>query len=707
MADNDISSCVVRGDGWSVDVTIDGAGYAVGATYNFGSLGDTPATISAPTFVVTVVSKGYSSSGVLGTITRTLYGTHVVPKFDTTPDETDTGTGLVVRVALNESIYVKDNTGAGNSGTVPTVSIAAGWCTSGANVSNAVTDLAVTNNSTLAYPKVTAQWAWGHTPAWRGVEADFSIGCIAVHGQGIACVALSATDAHSNSVTGTVTTKTKHLMSASGLYYESYDLAVPISGFTSGDDVTLKYVAYPLVGDADSIIDTSIDTTSTDDCLGLTQITTRLVSSVASLYVAATDHPTTPGNDTTGDGSTATPYATIGKALDVLTDGAGKVNRIYAKAGGTTLGILGSTPASVAATGCFIEVLPNPGDTVTLNRGATYIAYKATKLLYSGVTITGNNWLDGGNVAGAKLWFQDCTIDPTALNGTAGLGYRTEFTNFVNCTFSTRDNITSGAVRTAYAHTGCLHSQGGLFGAQATIVATKAIAIATADTTRVSDLSASGLAPITHNILYANSAFLNCTQNTSATVSINNNGAKSQVAVIGNIIEVIAGTQPALWFGGDNNTYQLDDVVMAHNTVTGQRCNIWYNDQGVVAVYRNNCFSAYNAFSSYNIKGWLFGTPDANRIGNAASMNGVNIHDNRYDGTASSTFTGDYDGINVSYVLAKDATFGQLGYTSDKSQYGDAGGQGNYYPTTDSALYNAAPAASLRYQSYDLYGNAV
>ena len=76
MATGDILSAVVRPDGWSMDVTI--AGFTTGATYNFGSLGSSPATTGSPMFTATVVSKGYNSSGTLGTTTRTLYGTHVV-----------------------------------------------------------------------------------------------------------------------------------------------------------------------------------------------------------------------------------------------------------------------------------------------------------------------------------------------------------------------------------------------------------------------------------------------------------------------------------------------------------------------------------------------------------------------------------------------------------------------------------------------------
>jgi hypothetical protein len=759
------------------------AGFVVGATYDFGSLGNAPPTTASPKFTLAVVSEGYNSSGTLGTINRTLYGTHVVrvpystativgtfttgtfvdgetvtqatsgataiivggqaagPKLRVkavtgtpntsniwtggtsaatftptatpvtlaanTPDEFYDGTNLIVRVALSESVYLDDNTGAGKSGTAPTVTISAAWATNtgGASETSAVVSAgSVTNNSTLVYPIVIAQWAWGHTPAWRAVTDATSMGCIAYHGHGIACVALSATDQHSNVVSGTATSKTSHTMSASGLAYESYDLSVPITSFTAGDDVTLKFIAYPLVGDAASIIDTSTDTTSTDDILGLTLIKFRVnPTTTTSIYVAATDHPTTPGNDSTGNGSSATPYATIGKALSVVTDAAGKVSIIYAKSGGTTLGILGSTPASTAATGCFIEIMPNPGDSVTLDRGATYIAYKGTKVRYSGFTITGNNWLDGGNVASAKLWFDNCTFSPATVNGTVGIGYRTEGTFFNNCTWTTKDNLDDFSARVGYSYTGCSLQVGSTMGAQSTIIATKSVGSG-ADTVRIKD-KASSTAPLTHNIIYAHSFYAKATTSAAGIIRIGENNAKTGYAVIGNIIEAISGSQMCLWVSADSSTLQLDNAIVAHNTVIGERCNLFYNETGTAANTRFNIFCRNNAFRSFNIKADLFGTADGRRTGNWAMENGVNFSDNRYDGTVDPTYTCDYDSINIAFVTGKNTTYGQLGYTTDASLDGTAAGNGNYIPAAGSVLIGHT--LQKAYLTYDMLGAAL
>lgn len=447
MAIGDITSCVVRADGWSADVTIEG--FTTGATYDFGSLDDPVPTLTSPTFTITVVSEGYSSSGVLGTITRTVYGTHAVRKpypDQATTDETTGGGNMTVRVALSDCVYDDDkNGGAGTSGTNPVVTIAAGWATNtggSSETSAATTTLTCTNNSTLDYPKCIAQWAWGHTPAFRRVKDDFSVGCIAFHGVGIACVALSATDQHSHAVSGTVTTKTAHQMSASQLYYESYDLSVSVSGMTDGDNITLKFITYPLVGDADSIIDTSTNTTATDHIRGLTQITcTYKTTGLSTKYVATT------GADT-NDGSESTPYLTIGKALAVGAD------IIYVRAGAHD--ILGSNPASVPARSYAVEVRPYTGELVTLNRGGSYRTYGASKLLYSGFTITyssGNGWLDG-EAGDRMLFFENCSIDGTATP-MVGLGYRSYGCWFVNCTIG-RDYFSDfSSSRIAHTFTGC------------------------------------------------------------------------------------------------------------------------------------------------------------------------------------------------------------------------------------------------------------
>lgn len=706
MATGDITSVSVAADGWSCYVTIEG--FTTGATYDFGSLDDSPATVDSPTFTMTVVSEGYNSSGVLGTVTRTVYGTIAVrkPYPDNASKDEDTTTtpgSMIVRVALSDCVYNDDkNGGAGTSGTNPTVTISAGWCvnTGGASQSSAaVTNLAVTNNSTLDYPKVIAQWAWGHTPAWRRVEAAFDMGCIAYHGHGIACVALSATEGV-NSVTGTATTKTKHLMSASGLYYESYDLNVPLTSMTQGNDITLKFVVYPTVGDADSIIDTSTNTTTTDDIRGLTQITCTCDKTGALKDYAVV---TTTGNDGTGAKSTtlataeSTPFLTIGRALQ---SGA---TVIYCRTG--TFDWLGSTPSSVTQQNYAIEVSPYPGETALLERQSTWKIYRAKHLVYKDFTdikcVNASGYLDGNNVAGAHLQFINCTFTKTVL-ATIGNGYRSEGCWYTNCSLADDDFEDFSTSRVAYAFNGCIGTE--------PFQATPWYAIVACNFSSngdqgIGEKGTGNIAPVQNNLLICNSKVLSCTTSSFKIFSVCKVSNQTGVAIVGNIFEARSGTQPAFWVAADNAITTVDSCIVAHNTVVGERSNLFYNDTGTSAISRTNVFVRNNAFRGFNIKADLFGTANGNRVGNWAQVNGVNFSDNRYDGTDGSSFIGDYRGINVAFVTSTAAVYGEMGYTNEQSlDLGGAGG-GNYLPTTGSALKNHV--LRVKYQSYDMDGVAL
>lgn len=715
MATGDITSVAIRSDGWSADVTIEG--FTSGATYDFGTLDDSPATVDSPTFTMTVVSEGYNSSGVLGTVTRTVYGTHVVrkayPNNASLDEDTSTTPGsLIVRVALSDSVYNDDkNGGAGTSGTNPTVTISAGWCvnTGGASQSSvAATNLACTNNSTLDYPKVIAQWAWGHTKAWRRLEADFTIGCIAYHGHGVAAVTLSAVGATSLvSTSGTKTSKTDHTMTASGLHYESYDLAVTLSGYTQGETINLNYIAYPTVGDADSIIDTSTNTTSTDNFKGFTQIQAYCNKTGALKNYAIVDPVS--GNDTTGAPSAVeatartTPYLTIGAALDDDADW------ILVKTGGTP-DWLGSTPVSVTQKDYMIEVLPD-GGSVTLTRDSTWKQPKAKRLLYRGFSFTcasASGYLDGNSVSGCHHWFENNTFS-NSVNNTTGNSYRAEGCWYINNTWNQgREFIrTFSTARSAYVVVGNNFAGAGqgISACNSTVANSISGAVAV-DTIGVSAVdNASNPAGLGNNIIILNNKLMGAMSSASKVFSIADGHQIDNCAVIGNVIEAKSGTQPVFWVAADNHTQSIINCVVAHNTAVGERSNLFYNDVGTVANVRQNIFVRNNAFRGFNIKSDLFGTPDGNRIGNWAQVNGVNFSDNRYDGTDGSSFIGDYRGINVAFVNAADGVYGQMGYTDEQSLDLGGAGNGNYLPAAGSAL--KSHTLRVKYQSYDMNGTAV
>jgi len=165
------------------------------------------------------------------------------------------GSDLWIALSLSDFVYQKDNTGGGNSGTAPTVTIASGLYTNG-TASNAVTALACTNQSTLGYPQCVAQWTIeGGSPFSTSQDLEM-IGMhrSAGNGQPFACVKFSAADSHAHTVNATVTAMAK---SAASDGLPVYKTTITASSFTQGDTVVCNWKAYPNVGDSGSVLDTS------------------------------------------------------------------------------------------------------------------------------------------------------------------------------------------------------------------------------------------------------------------------------------------------------------------------------------------------------------------------------------------------------------------------------------------------------------------
>lgn len=307
-------------NGWVAEIDItQGSGHPLkNGTYAALVLGNNIPTAAAPVFTVT--SMGYDTSGNATTITRTVYGIKPLRAIwhrETLYSETDAGAGtLTIRIALSDYIYAKDKSGGGNSGTDVTCAIAAGLYTEGGQASNAYSG-AVTNNSTVAYPKVIGHFAIEQR---RPVNGTHNIEVFAVHKYGqnnkpLASVVVTATGATStHSHTGTATEMT---LSARGDKIPVYSVPLDISvsgGFTRGELVNINFTAYPWVGDSTSVLDATTDAQTYVNQLW------PLKWTVMDKMIAVVD-PTAPGNDTTCVASAtqatadAAKCATIGGAL--------------------------------------------------------------------------------------------------------------------------------------------------------------------------------------------------------------------------------------------------------------------------------------------------------------------------------------------------------------------------------------------------------
>jgi len=177
MATIGITSVTIRSDGWSADVILTGqSGQAGNIVYDYGLGANNDPTNAKVVFTVT--SEGYDATGAFTTIERTVRGTITVRQpypNEASLDEADSGGNLSFRMALSEPIYDDDKDGgAGTSGTNPTVTIAADWATNGADATILNTDFAVTNSSTLDYPRVLGNWAWpGQSVVGSSLDLEF------------------------------------------------------------------------------------------------------------------------------------------------------------------------------------------------------------------------------------------------------------------------------------------------------------------------------------------------------------------------------------------------------------------------------------------------------------------------------------------------------------------------------------------------------
>ncbi len=304
MATGDILSATILAEGWRLRLVIEG--FTTGATYSLGD-GD----LGTTTINLAVLSEGYTGS-VLGTVSRSVYVTKVVKKVypnDTVNEETGGG-NLTVDLALNTRVFADDNTGAGKSGTAPTLSVAAGAIVNSGGAgqsSNAVSGFAVTNNSTAAYDPVVVHWA---VPQRQAVNGTTTIEFLPMHGYArnqkpIAAAVVTAVGATSGTTkTATITAFTRSTSDSLPVFACDLDLSIA-GGFTRGEAVNINVSCYPWVGDA-SAVTTSSGTSAKNF--------STLVYTIMDRAVCVVDPST--GNDTT---AYAGPNQTSANAAPALT----------------------------------------------------------------------------------------------------------------------------------------------------------------------------------------------------------------------------------------------------------------------------------------------------------------------------------------------------------------------------------------------------
>lgn len=725
----DKTSAGTDSDGWFADIKIEG--FVSGGTYDYGYTGNNDP--SSAKVVFTVVSEGYNTSGTLGTVTRTIYGTRTLRKAypnNASLDETDgTAGNLTVRVALSEPIYDDDkNGGAGTSGTDPTVTIAANWYTDDgaggtSSGNNAATNLTVTNNSTLDYPKVVANWS---RPQFEVVTGDFDLAVVAFHGHGtngapVQAVKFTVADQSTNSTTTTVSSCTVDTTYGDATPVQEYVGTIDVTGLDANEKLDIDFIAYPRVGDANSVLDTTAGTAAPSPEAG----TRHMVNDKSGTYgqsVALVDDVS--GNDGTGtvydagsyDESTANAYATINAAVAALkvynnanysrNDVSNSI--VYLTDGGHTW--VGAGTDNNHAHDGWLTITRGLNSTsraaVTIDAQGTRADCTA-KVKVLDVTINTSGTFTFSAIE--HLWLDQCTLSGTGTAFVYG---------HMHC-FVTRCSVTTN-------NTGLFRP----FSTQQTlsILVRGNTFSGTSGSgnimpyTFIGNSMTSGVIEMIDNysgqtIEYTQApivAFNNLLGNSGSVAMLlkgtANNANSDGGAVVGNLIERTTKNVSALiGIAADGSTTSaVNNMIIWNNVFVGQRENIGYNDAGTVAAQRLNWSIFGNLMQDFNIKSDTFPTESGNRTGNWPVVFQVGSKGNVLADSGNG-FDAEWDGIHSEQTSwtspGPNAVFGFESFAAydGTGSDGTAGAGGGDYRTE----YAGAQATMSRGPlPYDLTGRA-
>jgi len=736
MAARDPISCVIRPDGWTAEVTMESMG--VGGTYSWGFGADNDPRDGTPKFVLTVVSKGFDSSGNATTHTRTIYGTDILRKpynLEAENQETVAGSNVVLVIALSDFVYEKDNTGAGKSGTAPTVSIAAGWYSQG-GASNAVTGMAVTNNSTLQYVRPVGNWS---IPDRRVAESNtIEARCVAFHihaenGNPVACVKFDAADEHSHSSSQTLSAATIAAGWSDAKPVIEYVGAVDISTFDNGDVGTLNFKAYPRIGDTPLDTADGVNTNPSPNYAPQKFLIDRTGAYGGSEAYVDPVSGTAGGSSVArgaGDEGSTPAFQTILQAINaIIARNEAQYGRrssdhsiVYLKEGAHTWYGSGSLTGSLTAQKTYLTVKRAPSaarDNVTLvGQSGTPAVQQYIKV--QGITLanTSQNTLTGHTLC----WAHDCKFDHTT-------SLRQPLHN------NTVNYATSGVVINLSQGMTSYSAIPAIWGLIRGVTLTNADidlhhwcvigtlrAPGTAQTMTINARASAGTGPLPQTPIMAFNSWHSLSESGTETMNLWNDSDTIPAGYVGtafvqNLLENSGGgSSPLFWVAADGTTQPIQNVIIWNNTIVGQRSSILYNDKGTASVLKTNCSYRNNIQDVTASKTDIFNDqhpgsavgPNGNRIGNWSVQWGVSCS-GEYRGhpigmTAAGAFPAEFLGLS-SFQGDADETVSQYGYVDHKACVGASAtaGGGDYHLTEGSRLRGMALVQVL---PYDLEGNA-
>jgi len=553
---------------------------------------------------------------------------------DPGPREFYDGTNTTVRIRLSDIVYEKDNSGSGKSGFPCTATFLSGFYTSGVTPTAAVTDRSTTNNSTVAYTKTLGDWTWGHYERVTG--SDFRLRCVAFQGDAhsgcpVSCVKFTVTDG-TNTVTEIVTTMAidTDVSTDDAQSGAEYFADIDLSTLTQGAVLTANFVAYPWVGDSTSLLDTSAGAAPPSPLVG----PRKFLNDKSNTYGVTMALVDPAGNDATGvayDSATynyltAAPFLTLGKAAAAIA-AYNNTNRSRNDVGAGIIECndgsynnLGSSNSYGSTPNAVITIRPSPGASaygvkISGQSGNNNISGR-TKIESIEITSTTNNTWSTANV---YIWLHNCKFNSgsnTPFNGTGMVIHVTQGEAPVWNTgfrgFSTGSTYWSlvrgvdltGFTKNIFCYTVCFNKRMTKSGTTVNLLIDG-----------VSGYTGLQSVPIVYNnALYGLEAnggdiigFGSFASNTTGMVFVQNiientNGSGSPIGSIGSSDAI-------------NTNTPLENYIVWHNVVVGQRCFFGYNDAGTITKYRRYWSVKNNYFDRAANKNDVFSPGNANRIG--------------------------------------------------------------------------------------------
>lgn len=650
-ATGDFVSAAVQTNGWTLELTFVGG---TGGTYDLG-LGTTNRLSGAEKVALAVTSEGYSSAGVLGTVSRTVYGTKQVRRpypNQTQNEETVNGANVTVRIALSDFIHADD--------TNIRLTLGSGLYTYSGTPSSAASNVSVSNQSTQPYVKAVGKWSW---PNYQIVTNSLEVPLRATlyHRSGIAAVKWTLTDG----------TATNIYWSTKPTIEASLNDSVPVVEFvefawaqnlTNAYSVTANFTVYPTVGDAASVLRT--DDGAYSEPTPLHAPRTFLFDPFGLYgYSWAVVNAST-GNDSTGivtTNRTQSPnhYATINGALAAI---AATNNLVFGRnnvAGGVVYltddaahASFGGSSSYGSAPDFWVEITNVSGDSPTINAasGRTSLGTSADKLKLSGITFTGTATLYDEN---EHLWVDGCTVNTSGTfsfdRNTVSYWTRNLMQSVNNYGIGPAQATRLGAPALIRANTFSNFTGAAMVYAA---IGNKRVGSVSAYPQWRNQRDAAQTVPVSDNFVFAGNYMpgMSTAGNTVAQFAESQPIAHG-AAIVQNVLEGAEnGASPIFWVAADSSTGAATNVLLWHNVFNGQRSSIAYNDSGSSPVWRMLWSSRYNVLSVSASKTDTFTVADGNRIGNWSMIYRVGAYGDWHlqstNMTAAGQFLLEFPGIN-------------------------------------------------------------